>query len=385
MKKLYTRLLTFLTLSVSLFFLLINIDVVFDLMSISYESKLISAPRSTSQIARSCFSEKPDFERPLSGVWKESLESPPWFNLSCKYQPATSSCSFFEIPQNNRSIRLSKIRFHPNECYLERFNPNKFLQMLKGRTLVIAGDSLSQQLFSSLLCRLEGFVVHDNVIWGKQSNRMMNYCGINGNCMPKSGIHSHYLENYSNPIWASFTHNVKIRYVSIKAEPIDEKLDFISGFTSKEDILILNKGAWRQNGYRDFKKRMLDFEMYYIRNKANLPTIWWRETNPQHFLGPNGDYVPGKKLPPKMKSCAKAPVERLSFSHVDPVNIITNKIMKRVGIPIMYTSNAMVSENDAHVFNSGVDCTHLCTPGVDVIWVEYMYNWLKFENMVGEM
>lgn len=377
MKKLSTRLPVYLFFSLSLLFLAINIGDVFDFGTILQESEPI--PGSTSQSARSCFS-----ERPLSGVWKESVESPPWFNLSCKYQPA-SSCSFYELTLNNRSVRLSRLRFHPDECNLERFNPNKFLQMLKGRTLVIAGDSLSQQLFSSLLCRLEGFVVHDNVIWGKQSNRMMNYCGINGNCMPKSGIHSHYLENYSNPIWASFTHNVKIRYVSIKAEPIDEKLDFISGFTSKEDILILNKGAWRQNGYRDFKKRMLDFEMYYIRNKANLPTIWWRETNPQHFLGPNGDYVPGKKLPPKMKSCAKAPVERLSLSHVDPVNIITNKIMKRVGIPIMYTSNAMVSENDAHVFKSGVDCTHLCTPGVDVIWVEYMYNWLKVENMVGKM
>ena len=31
---------------------------------------------------------------------------------------------------------------------------------------------------------------------------------------------------------------------------------------------------------------------------------------------------------------------------------------------------AIVStEYDAHLFKSGLDCTHVCTPGVDIIWI----------------
>jgi len=319
----------------------------------------------------------------LKGDWKQTLETPPWLGLACKYQPAATSCSYYETPVNKRSEKLARFRFHPDECILQSFEPEVFLDLLKGRVLIIAGDSLSQQLFLSLMCRLEDFVAYDNVIWGKQSHRMENFCGINGKCMPKSGRHSGFLESYNNPIWASFDHNVTIRYISIKAEPIEEKLDFIASFSTPRDVLVLNKGAWRQNGYEDFKIRMLNFEIYYKANKKKLPIIWWRETNPQHFLGPNGDYVPGKMLPSKLKTCPKAQPERLRPSHVDPVNFITNEIMKRLEIPIMYTSNAMISEHDAHLFKSGTDCTHICTPGIDVIWVEYLFNWLKFEELIN--
>ena len=146
--------------------------------------------------------------------------------------------------------------------------------------------------------------------------------------------------------------------------------------------MVLNKGAWRQGGYAEFAERMQDFRNYYIIHKDKLPVLWWRETNPQHFLGPHGDYVPGKKLPTKLKSCPQASSERLSISHEDPVNKITNRIMNELGIPVMYTSHAMVTEYDAHLYKSGLDCSHVCTPGVDIIWVEYLHNWLKFEHLV---
>ncbi|CAL6325534.1 unnamed protein product [Bathycoccus prasinos] len=235
------------------------------------------------------------------------------------------------------------------------------------------------------MCRLENFVTLDNVVWGNQSQRMKNFCGINGKCVPKYGRHSSFLESYSNPIWATFKFNVTIRYISIKADPIDEKLSFIASFTTKQDILVLNKGAWRQNGYTDFKNRMLEFERYYAKNKDILPSIWWRETNPQHFRGQNGDYVPGKTLEKGSKTCVKPQKSRLRTTHVDPVNSITNTIMTRQRIPIMYTSNAMVSQYNAHLFKSGMDCSHLCTPGIESIWVDYLFNWLKFEDIVKQL
>jgi len=346
------------------------------------EVQLITTNSSSDVKKRSCFSVRSDFEGPLEGVWKESLDKPPWLELSCKYQPASTSCSYYELPFNNRSLRLSKLRFHPVKCTLEAFNPERFLRSLKSRKLIIAGDSLSQQFFLSLMCRLKDYILQDNVIWGNVAHSQANFCGINRKCMPKVGQHTNFLENYTNPIWAKFEYNVTIRYISIKAEPIKEKLDFISSFSTGSDIMVINKGAWRQKGYKEFAARMQDFRNYYVANKDKLPIVWWRETNPQHFLGPNGDYVPGKRLPSKLKTCAKASPDRLSSSHVDPVNRITNRVMKELEIPVMHTSHAMVSEFDAHLFKSGLDCTHICTPGVDVIWVEYLYNWLKFEHLI---
>jgi len=43
----------------------------------------------------------------------------------------------------------------------------------------------------------------------------------------------------------------------------------------------------------------------------------------------------------------------------------------------MYTSHAMVTDHDTHLYKSGRDCAHVRTPGIDIIWVEDLYIWLK--------
>ena len=335
---------------------------------------------------RTCFSSRKDFSQPLAGKWKQVLRQPPWWKLQCKFQSATSSCSYYEYPTDTRALRLAKSRFAPFDCDLKAFDSNNFLRSLQGKQLVIAGDSLSDQFFTSLLCRLESHVVEEHIPWGNISHRMKGWCGPNKKCMPDSGIHSEYEESYDNPVWVTCRHNVtirliSIRHISIKKESWNDKLTYISSITRPSDLVVLNRGAYtRQNGYADFEANMEDLASFMVANQKVMPTIWWRESNPKHFQGLNGDYVPRKKLPSTDKTCVKPSHLRLHPSHVDPVNEISNRIMKSINIPIMYSAHSMLSEHNAHAFRSGLDCTHLCSPGVEVMWVDVLYGWLISEH-----
>ena len=323
-----------------------------------------------------CYTRPEHFDGPLAGRWEETEAEAPYWKLSCKSLQAVWSCSYYEDPVNQRAKRLARLRYLPSACHLRKFDGDAFLKSLEGRTLVLAGDSVTQQMFVSLVCRLEEFETAYHIRWGTQMKSQLKYCGPNGKCMDKikKGYNAHFLESPENPQWVEYKYNVTVRYVSIKAESMVEKMDYIASFASTKDLVVLNKGAWRQSGYEDMRQRYIRFVAAYRTNRDRWPTIWWRETSPQHFEGESGDFVPGRRV--EGATCVKPSLSRLSMSHVDPINEIANSIIGPAGVPIMYTSQALVSEYDAHLFKNGRDCTHVCLPGVEVMWLEVLQGWL---------
>lgn len=45
-------------------------------------------------------------------------------------------------------------RWKPAECELPRFDPKKFLELMRGKTLAFIGDSVSRNQMESMLCIL---------------------------------------------------------------------------------------------------------------------------------------------------------------------------------------------------------------------------------------
>lgn len=72
--------------------------------------------------------------------------------------------SHFYIPYTNnyckeRDERTLELR--PDGCLLEPFEPQMFLRMIRGRRLVIWGDSTQRQFFSYFTARLQPYAVND--------------------------------------------------------------------------------------------------------------------------------------------------------------------------------------------------------------------------------
>jgi len=47
-----------------------------------------------------------------------------------------------------------KWRWKPDRCELPLFDPNQFLELMRGKTLAFVGDSLARNQMQSLMCLL---------------------------------------------------------------------------------------------------------------------------------------------------------------------------------------------------------------------------------------
>lgn len=320
-----------------------------------------------------CFSLVSHFTGPLKGRWLHTEQSP-WWQLGCPFQRSADSCSYMEYPTNERSLALSRLRYWPESCFLERFNPEAFLKLLENRKLVFAGDSLSVYHFDTTLCRLRDFVEESHITWGNASKRSLGRCGPSGKCIIPHGQHSHYIPSKGNPQWVRMKFNVSIHIELIKEHRIEHVLSGID-YLTPHDLVILNKGAFRQNGYEHLKQQVANFTGWYSAVKYKYARIWWRESAPQHFQGNDGDYIM-KSLPKTFGTCVPASSTRLSWTAKDRVNAVTESGIRDADIPVMYISRPLVTRHDAHTFNDGTDCTHFCAPSVDVFWADLLYNLL---------
>lgn len=54
-------------------------------------------------------------------------------------------------------------RWKPDQCDLPRFNPKKFLELMRGKTLAFIGDSVARNQMESLLCILWQVKITDSL------------------------------------------------------------------------------------------------------------------------------------------------------------------------------------------------------------------------------
>merc|ERR1712187_601299 len=101
--------------------------------------------------------------------------------------------------------------------------------------------------------------------------------------------------------------------------------------------------------------------------RLGVPTVWWRESTPQHFHTPDGLFK-YKRSWEKNASCLQSVPKPSSGSNL--VNDRINPIVTAAAVPILQVWGAGRNYGGDHIANAGsairkkrmFDCTHFCEP-----------------------
>ncbi|KAL1538880.1 protein trichome birefringence-like 19 [Salvia divinorum] len=86
----------------------------------------------------------------FTGEWVRNPEGPYYTNETCDAIQEHQNCMKFGRPDTD----YLKWRWKPDGCELPLFQPDLFLQMVKGKSLAFVGDSVARNHMQSLICLL---------------------------------------------------------------------------------------------------------------------------------------------------------------------------------------------------------------------------------------
>ncbi|KAI4320451.1 hypothetical protein MLD38_033930 [Melastoma candidum] len=99
------------------------------------------------------------------GRWvREARPATYYTNETCATIPESKNCFY----HGRRDKGFLNWRWRPYGCEVPRFDPNMFLEMVRGKTMAFVGDSVARNHFDSLLCLLSQAEKPDDVYKDKE-------------------------------------------------------------------------------------------------------------------------------------------------------------------------------------------------------------------------
>ena len=237
----------------------------------------------------------------------------------------------------------------PHDC--ELLEISAFTRYFRNRSLILWGDSMSEQLSASLLCMLshrKTWLEKDTSAYNKLM-RKRRYC-------------------------FTVSNNIKICFV-YSVNPM-RHLEYIKGIQNRETLIVANFGAH----YNHFKPEK--DEVYLRRDiEAIIPElsnfeskVIWRETSAQHFSTEDGSF----RFQPQKREDSKCSPLRIQTRGWR--NDITTPLMEKF-TPYVLRLGIFSSSIPASLHRGGNDCTHFCNPGVTDDWSRILMNYIYTHNI----
>lgn len=86
----------------------------------------------------------------FKGQWVPDLRGPLYTNSSCKSIPESKNC----FKNGRKDTDFLNWKWKPEKCELPEFDPNAFLEIVRGKKMAFIGDSVARNHVESLLCLL---------------------------------------------------------------------------------------------------------------------------------------------------------------------------------------------------------------------------------------
>ncbi|XP_071912949.1 protein trichome birefringence-like 19 [Coffea arabica] len=113
----------------------------------------------------------------FSGEWVPNPEGPYYTNETCWAIQEHQNCMKFGKPDTG----FLKWRWKPDGCELPIFDPQQFLEIVRGKSIAFVGDSVARNHMQSLICLLSRVVYPEDVSITTDENKRWVYKDYNFN------------------------------------------------------------------------------------------------------------------------------------------------------------------------------------------------------------
>ncbi|KAJ4748006.1 Protein trichome birefringence [Rhynchospora pubera] len=340
------------------------------------------------------------------GRWvrDETNRTPHYAPKSCPYVDEAFACMANGRPDDD----FLKWRWEPSGCLLPRFNATDFLVRLRGKKLMLVGDSMNRNQFESLLCVLREALPDKSRMYETRGYRITKGRGyfifkfkdydctvefIRSHFLVKEGTRTNRLGN-SNPT------------LSI------DRIDKSAKRWKKADILVFNTGHWWTHGktargknyYQEggvlyptfdaveaYRRAIRTWGKWIDRNiNPSKTTVFYRGYSTAHFRGgdwDSGGSCNGEKSPalsgpiinnyPLKMRIVEEVINQMRFPVV-LLNITKLTNYRKDGHPSIY--GKIRKNGQKKVSKRKQDCSHWCLPGVPDTWNELIYATLVLQG-----
>ncbi|KAF6169849.1 hypothetical protein GIB67_034241 [Kingdonia uniflora] len=192
------------------------------------------------------------------GQWFYDSAGPLYTNNTCPVITQMQNCQGNGRPDKD----YENYRWKPIYCDLPRFDPKKFLELMRGKTLAFIGDSVGRNQMESMLCILWQIEAPKN-----RGNKRMQRWVFPSTSTAIVRIWSSWLVHKTSEPFDFATGDV----VKLHLDAPDE--DFMN-FLPTFDVVVLSSGHW-------FAKQ----SVYIYKNEIVGGQLWWPDNNRPKKIG----------------------------------------------------------------------------------------------------
>ncbi|KAL7107260.1 hypothetical protein ACP275_06G043200 [Erythranthe tilingii] len=182
------------------------------------------------------------------GKWIYDSAGPLYTNNSCPVLTQMQNCQGNGRPDKD----YENWRWKPSECDLPRFDPKKFLELMRGKTLAFIGDSVARNQMESMLCILWQVEVPKN----RGNKKMQRYYFRSTSTMIIRIWSSWLIHQTTEPFDFAPAGVTKLHLDA----PDEGFMQYITDF----DVIVLSSGHW-------FAKQ----SVYILNNEIVGGQLWW--------------------------------------------------------------------------------------------------------------
>lgn len=182
------------------------------------------------------------------GSWFYDTSGPLYTNNTCPVLTQMQNCQGNGRPDKE----YENWRWKPSQCDLPRFDPKKFLELMRGKTLAFIGDSVARNQMESMLCILWQVEAPIN-----RGNRKMQRYYFRSTSVTIVRIWSSWLVKQTSEPFDFAPAGVTKLHLDA---PDDNFMEFIRTF----DVIVLSSGHW-------FAKQ----SVYILNNEIVGGQLWW--------------------------------------------------------------------------------------------------------------
>lgn len=329
------------------------------------------------------------------GTWVKDEGYPIYRPGSCPYVDEAFDCQSNGRPDS----AYTQWRWKPDECELPRFNVTDFLVRLRGKRLMLVGDSMNRNQFESLLCLLREALPDKSKMYETRGNKISKGRGyfifkfVDYDCTVEF-VRSHFLVREGVRVNAQGNSNPTLSI---------DRIDKTANRWLRADILVFNTGHWWAHGktsrgknyYKEgdyihprfdpveaYRRAIKTWATWIKENIKRDKLVIYRGYSSAHFRG--GDWDSGGSCNGETEPVIQGAI---IDSYPQKMTIVEETI-KEMQIPVVLLNVTRLTNyrKDGHpsVYGKNVtrlkkvstrrqDCSHWCLPGVPDAWNELIY------------